>query len=87
MFDEIHTVTHEFVKRYGTYKQLLTGMTLIDKAMVLAYPQLLQEDRREALVRLGCSTGPIKETQELSDVVDNKYTTIHSSTLAYGTLT
>jgi len=51
LFDEKHTVTHDFIKRYGMNIQLLPHMTLVDKSMVLAYPLLLQEDRRERLLR------------------------------------
>ncbi len=50
LFDERHIVNHEFVQRYGQWRQLLPHMTLVDKAMVLAYPLLLQEDRRERLL-------------------------------------
>ena len=51
LFDEKHIVNHEFVhQRYGQWKQLLPHMTLVDKAMVIAYPLLLQEDRRERLL-------------------------------------
>jgi hypothetical protein len=51
LFDERHTVTHEFIQRYGQCRQLLPHMTLVDKALVLAYPLLLQEDRRERLLQ------------------------------------
>ncbi len=51
LFDERHIVTHEFVQRYGQYRQLLPHMTLVDKALILSYPQLLQEDRRERLLQ------------------------------------
>jgi hypothetical protein len=51
LFDEQHKVTHEFVQRYGSCKVLLPAMTLVDKAMVIAYPQMLPEDRRERLLQ------------------------------------
>jgi len=51
LFDERHIVNHEFVQRYGQCRQLLPHMTLVDKAMVLAYPLLVQEDRRERLLQ------------------------------------
>ena len=51
LFDERHIVNHEFVQRYGQWRQLLPHMTLVDKAMVIAYPLLVQEDRRERLLQ------------------------------------
>jgi hypothetical protein len=51
LFDEQHLVTHEFVQRYGQCKPLLPYMTLVDKALVLTYQKLLQEDRRERLLQ------------------------------------
>eukprot|EP01036_Dinobryon_divergens_P033329 gene33329-43091_t len=51
LFDERHIVNHDFVQRYGQCRQLLPYMTLVDKAMVLAYPLLVQEDRRERLLQ------------------------------------
>ena len=51
LFDERHIVNHEFVQQYGQCRQLLPHMTLVDKAMVLAYPLLVQEDRREKLLQ------------------------------------
>ena len=51
LFDEQRKVTHECVQRYGSCKALLPAMTLVDKAMVIAYPQMLPEDRREKLLQ------------------------------------
>ncbi len=36
---------------YNDMRQLLLYMTLVDKAMVIAYPLLVQEDRRERLLQ------------------------------------
>ena len=52
LFDERHILNHEFIQRYdGQWRQLLPHMTLVDKAMVVAYPLLVQEDRRERLLQ------------------------------------
>jgi hypothetical protein len=37
LFDERHIVNHEFVQRYGQWRQLLPHMTLVDKTMLLVY--------------------------------------------------
>jgi hypothetical protein len=51
VFDEQHRVTHDFVQRYGKCKVMLPHMKLVDKAQVLIYPLMLQEDRRERLLQ------------------------------------
>ncbi len=53
LFDERQIVNHEFVQRYdGQWRQLLPHMMLVvDKAMVVVYPLLVQEDRRERLLQ------------------------------------
>ena len=51
ILDEQHTVNHDFVIRYGSRKEFLPYMTLIDRAFVIRFPQILQEDRRERLLR------------------------------------
>ena len=51
ILDELHTVNHDFVIRYGSRKEFLPYMTLIDRAFVIRFPQILQEDRRERLLR------------------------------------
>ena len=63
LFDERHIVNHEFVQRYGQWKQLLPHMTLVDKkAMVIAYPLLAQEeDRRERLLQQYHNLGLLEE--------------------------
>ena len=63
VFDEVHTgLTHCFVKQYGNLKQqpaqfgqplvLPANVVLIDREFVLAYPQVLEENKRERLLRL-----------------------------------
>ena len=47
ILDELHTVNHDFVIRYGSRKEFLPFMTLIDRAFVLRFPQILQDDRRQ----------------------------------------
>jgi len=52
LLDEVHQVNHDFVVRYGSRLQLANFMTLVTREIVVQYPALIQQDRRERLLRV-----------------------------------
>jgi hypothetical protein len=52
LLDEVHNLDHDFVLRYGSRPTLSNSMTLITRDTVIQFPALIQEDRRERLLRI-----------------------------------